>query len=293
MASFSRSFTNIFRGQSLHLPSSVRVAIFTARSQPLNACLRARFTSQSFFRQQARPSGYPSILRRTSPAFASSDPVLQAVEASKAPIVLYKAADRHAYLLGVYAFACFTLGCSLLTLKWRYELPKDLPGFVGPTYVVIAFVWIGISAYIFTAPASRCASIEVIPNRLIGRAPQMRIRSRTAPIIMPEWVQIVDIGEPMLDRKVYPVVRELLEANRARTQSLTDDLVDVHPINRFWIVVARFFNQKWTSFFLRFKFAIFRFGYVKIDVQDRRWKIDCTGYLLEDGRALDRLLAVV
>jgi hypothetical protein len=43
-------------------------------------------------------------------------------------------------------------------------------------------------------------------------------------------------------------------------------------------------HQKWTNFFLRFKFAVLRFGIAKVKVQGEEWKIDCSGWLLENGK---------
>ena len=46
-------------------------------------------------------------------------------------------------------------------------------------------------------------------------------------------------------------------------------------------------ETRWTSFFLRFKFAVFRYGYVKLEIEDGgKWKIDCEGFLLEDGKGM-------
>ncbi|KAF2476475.1 uncharacterized protein BDR25DRAFT_321928 [Lindgomyces ingoldianus] len=295
MSTFSRGFSSLLHQHSLCLPSSIRVAIFSTRSQTPTSNCRAHFSTQTFFRQYAKPTGYPTVPKRTltppSGSFLSSDPVLRAVGVSGAPILLYRSPPRQLYMLGVYALACSTVAGGLYLWRWRYDLPKDLPFFVGPTYTVCSLMLLGIGAYIFSAPVSRCISIEIVPS-VLGRPPQMRIKAQQVPFFMRERVILTNIGEPLISEKTLPVVRELQEAERARRQNISEGLEDIFIATRFWILVERFFSQKWTSFFLRFKFTILRFGNVKIDVQGQKWKIDCSGYLLEDGKAIDRLLSV-
>jgi hypothetical protein len=106
-------------------------------------------------------------------------------------------------------------------------------------------------------------------------------------------VVIAHIGEATISEKIYPVVRELKEAHRARTASVSEGLEGVFIIARMWEIFARKTEQTWTSFFLRFKFMVLRFGNVNLEIKGGRWKIDCTGYLLEDGKAIDRIISTI
>jgi hypothetical protein len=183
----------------------------------------------------------------------------------------------------VYGLACATIAAGLYTLRFRYTLSDDLPFFVGPTYVVVAIILLAIGSYIFTAPVSRCTSIELIPNIAGGSGVQFRIKARTLPMTT-DRVIFASLGEATIREKTKPVALELSEADRARTQSLRDGLEDMFIARRMWELAARWIDQKWTSFFLRFKFAVLRFGIVPMTVDGSKWKIDCSGYLLEEGQ---------
>jgi hypothetical protein len=76
----------------------------------------------------------------------------------------------------------------------------------------------------------------------------------------------------------------LMEADRARRQSVFEGLEHLSILSRSWEYSARWVHQKWTNFFLSFKFAVLRFGIAKVEVQGEKWKIDCSGWLLEDGK---------
>lgn len=222
--------------------------------------------------------------RPSARQFALTDPVLRAVQQTGKPVLLYKAPKKQIYMIGVYGLACGLVAGGLFTLRWRYELPTDLPFFVGPTYVLVGVIMLAIGAYIFSAPVARCSSIEVIPS-VLGGPMQLRVRARIVPMLK-EKVIFANIGEATVDQKMMPVVRELLEADRARNQDVTEGLEGMFITRRMWEIAARWMEQKWTSFFLRFKFAVLRFGIVYINVHDRKWKVDCTGFLLEDGKGM-------
>lgn len=93
-----------------------------------------------------------------------------------------------------------------------------------------------------------------------------------------------DIWDATLSEKTAPVIVEILEANRARHQRISEGLENYSIIPRIWELAARWIEQKWTSFFLRFKFAVLQFPIVHIEVDGIKWKLDCTGYLREQGQ---------
>ncbi|KAF2751918.1 hypothetical protein M011DRAFT_491409 [Sporormia fimetaria CBS 119925] len=292
--SFSRGFSSFLHQNAFRLPSSLRVAFCSARSHPTPARL-SQVLRTPLFRQYARPSHV--VLRGTPARTGSSqeyflrDSVMRAVVNTKHPAVLYRAPDRRLYMLGVYGLAFSLVAGGLWTLRFRYQLPEGLPFFVGPTYVVVAFLMLGIAGYIFSAPVARCTSIELIPSTISRTPVQLRIKVRSLPFLN-DQVIIADLNQVSVAEKLNPVTLELLEADRARHQSLSEGLENYGLINYGWEVSARWIEQKWTSFFLRFKFAVLRFGIVKLKVNDEKWKVDCSGFLLEDGQAIDRLVVV-
>lgn len=55
-------------------------------------------------------------------------------------------------------------------------------------------------------------------------------------------------------------------------------------VKRVTVIAGRWIDQKWTS--LKFKFTVLQFNIVKMNVKGQTWKIDCTGYVLEDGTGM-------
>lgn len=200
-------------------------------------------------------------------------------------MLLYKSPPRQLRNIVTYGFACGLVGGGLWTLNWRYDLPKDLPWFVGPTYVLVAFIMLAMAGYVFSAPVARCSSVEILPNL---RGPvQLRIVARVTPFpYPPERIITVNLADVTLSEKTNQIVRELQEAERARTQDISEGLEGVFVTRRIWELLARFIEQKWTTFFLAFKFTVLRFGIVKLNVGDDKWKVDCSGFLLEDGKGI-------
>jgi hypothetical protein len=290
MSAFSRGFLGFLHPQSLRLPTSIRIAIFSTRSQFAHSRVGARISSPFALRQYVKPTksllavpqGYPRAYPRT---FTSTEPVIRAVQATRQPVLLYKAPDKRLYMIGVYVLASSLVAGGLFTLRFRYELPKDLPFFVGPTYVVVAIIMLGIAGYIFSAPVARCSSIELIPSTLGGATVQLRIKARTIPFSSEKTI-VAMIGDATINEKTWPVRQELMEADRARKQSIANDLRGMFIVRRMWEISARWLDQKWTSFFLRFKFAVLRFGIVHLKVHGNSWKIDCSGYMREEGQGM-------
>ncbi|KAF2741472.1 hypothetical protein EJ04DRAFT_571555 [Polyplosphaeria fusca] len=295
MSAFSRGFDGFLRQNALRLPCPIRTALFSTR-QPLHSRIDTQFFYSSALRRHTgsirnihAPKRYPSA------GHLSNDPVLRTVDLTGISTVVYEAPRRTVYTIVTYAFACGLVGSGMYTLKWRYELPKDLPGFVGPTYVLIGFTMLIMAGWVFGAPVNRCRSITVIPDPLGMRGNLFfKIRARTLPFVWPkEKVFVARIGKVTISEKTNQLVRELKEAERARRQSISQGLEGMFITTRFWELLGRFIEQRWTSFFLRFKFLVLRFGVVQIEVEGLKWKVDCSGFMLEDGLAIDRLMPVV
>jgi hypothetical protein len=99
---------------------------------------------------------------------------------------------------------------------------------------------------------------------------------------------IADTWEPTISDRTNSMVLEMREADRARRQSIREGLGHMFIVARGWEIAARWLEQKWTSFFLKFKFAILQFGIAEIDIDGVKWKVDCEGWLLEDGKGKSR-----
>jgi hypothetical protein len=187
----------------------------------------------------------------------------------------------------VYGFASACTAGGLWIFKFASELPKDLPFFVEPTYWVVSLMVLGSGAYAFTAPAMRAHSLELLPA-VMGGPIRVRLRARVAPIpwLVPEKTVVANIGEITMSEKTVPMIKELQEAERARKQDVSEGLRGMFILRRGWEIAARLLEQKWTSFFCYFKFAVLRFGVVKVNLKGEKWKIDCSEELLENGQGM-------
>jgi hypothetical protein len=291
MAPVSRGFTGFLHQNSFRLPSSLRAALFGTREQFFqpNAIRNSRSFTSSILRKYQYQ--YKSQLAQKVPkpsAFVSSDPVLRQVIQSRQPVLLYEAPKSKWYYLKVYGTAGLWLGTGVYSIKFQDDIKNmdDLAFFIRPTYIVIGFAFIAIGCYICTAPTNRMRALEIIPS-IQGGPMQLRMRVRSAPWTK-ERVIFANLGGPTISEKTFPMVEELVEADRARRQSVFDSegLEHMSVIGRSWEYSARWIHQKWTNFFLSFKFAVLRFGIAKVEVQGEKWKIDCSGWLLEDGKGM-------
>ncbi|KAF2709634.1 hypothetical protein K504DRAFT_432401 [Pleomassaria siparia CBS 279.74] len=297
MSTFLRGFLH---PHTLRLPSSIRASVFIARPQFAQPLSGARsFSAAAFLKAQVVRRPPPRTLRPPPPSLQSpppgfaADPVLRVLSETGQPVVLYQAPFRLWYTLMVYGFASGCCAGGLWIFKFASELPKDLPFFVEPTYWVVSLMVLGSGLYAFTAPAMRCSSLELLPA-LRGGPLRVRIKARVAPIpfIVEEKVIVANLGEVTMSEKTVPMIRELQEAERARRQDVSEGLRGMFIVRRYWEIAARLLDQKWTSFFCYFKFAVLRFGVSKIQINGDKWKMDCSEYLRENGQAVDRFISV-
>ena len=160
-------------------------------------------------------------------------------------------------------------------------LPEGLPWFVAPVYAIMGVGFVAIGIHIFQRPVRRVSTLEVIPGAMGGRL-QLRIRGKKEPWSKDQVVE-TEIWDATINEKTRPILEEIVEAERARRQKITEDLEGFSLPGKVWEIMARWVEQKWTSFFLRFKFAVLQFGIIHLEVDGVKWKIDCTGYLREQG----------
>ncbi|KAH4944973.1 hypothetical protein HBI23_012280 [Parastagonospora nodorum] len=290
MSPVSRGFAGFLRQQSFRLPSSLRAAVFGGREQFFqpSTIRNSRNFGSSFLRRYEYQ--YKSQLAQKPSVFVNNDPVLRQVAQTRQPVTIYRAPKNRWYYLKVYGTAALWIGTGAYSIKFQDDVKdlKDLAFFIRPTYVVVGIGFIIIGSYICTAPVNRMRALEVLPS-IHGGPMQLRMTVRSAPWTK-ERVVFANLGGPTISEKTNPMVEELMEAERARKQSVFQGLEHESIITRSWEYSARWVHQKWTNFFLSFKFAVLRFGIAKVEVQGEKWKIDCSGWLLEDGKAIDRLI---
>ncbi|KAJ4326384.1 hypothetical protein N0V94_000059 [Neodidymelliopsis sp. IMI 364377] len=288
MSTTSRGFAAFKQQSPLRLPSSLRAALFGTREQFFQQ--HPVHSSRNFSSTILRGYQYPRAPLNKPSAFVSSDPVLRQVVQTRQPVVLYEAPKSKWYYWKVYGLAALWIGTGAYSIKFQEDV-KDIPDlafFVRPTYVLVGLGFIAIGCYICTAPTNRMRSLELVPS-MMGGPMQLRMAVKSAPWAK-ERIIYSNLGGATISEKCQPMVMELQEAERARRQSVWQDLGEMNIVSKAWEGSARWVHQKWTNFFLKFKFAVLRFGIAKVEVQGEKWKIDCSGHLLEDGKAIDRIL---
>ncbi|CAN9223286.1 unnamed protein product [Alternaria alternata] len=289
MPAFSRGFDAFMRQNSFRLPSSLRAALFGTRESfftPTTLRQNRSFTSSVLRRYQYYKS---TVVTPKASGFVNNDPVLRQVVQTRQPILLYQAPKNKWYYLKVYGTGALWIGVGAYSIKFNDDIKdKGLSFFVRPTYIVVGVSFVIIGCYICTAPSNRMRALEILPS-LQGGPMQLRMTVKPVPWLK-ERVIYSNLGAVTISEKTEPMVQELLEAERFRKQRLWDDLGHMNIAARVWEGSARWVHQKWTNFFLKFKFAVLRFGIAKVKVEGDEWKIDCSGYLLENGRAVDRII---
>jgi len=287
MPPVSRGFASFLHQTAFKLPSSLRAALFRTREdffQP-NTFRKSQSLTSSILRRYQ--SSYRSDLPKRPGAFVSNDPVLRHVVQTRQPVVLYRSPTNKWYYLKVYGTAMLWLGAGAFSMKFQDDIKdRDLKFFVRPTYVVVGFGFLAIGCYICTAPTNRMRLLEVVPS-MQGGPLQLRFTVKSAPWNR-EKIVYSRIGGATISEKTWPMVEELMEAERARKQNVFEGLEHLSVLSRTWEYSARWVHQKWTNFFLSFKFAVLRFGIAKVEVEGDKWKIDCSGWLLEDGKGMLR-----
>lgn len=283
MSSFRCNVDGFLHQHSLRLPTPLRAALFRAHEQP---CTPSTFgTRRSLTSAVVRRSEYhyKSNVAQRSSAFVNHDPVLRQVVQSRQPVTIYRAPKNRWYYARVYGVAALWIGVGAYSIKFNDDIKEqDLAFFVRPTYIGVGLGFIAIGCYVCTAPTNRMRALAVMPS-LQGGPMQLRMSVRAAPWTRERTI-FSNLGGATISEKTEPMVQELLEAERARRQRVFTDLEHLSILGRVWEGSARWVHQKWTSFFLRFKFAVLRFGIAEVDVQGEKWKIDCSGWLLENGR---------
>ncbi|KAF2438894.1 hypothetical protein P171DRAFT_525979 [Karstenula rhodostoma CBS 690.94] len=284
MAACSRGVTSFLHPHAFRLPSTLRATLLNTRLQATRAHPPTRQFSASIIHRYAAPT------HSSTSSYVQNDPVLRSVGQTKEAVLLYKEPPRQKYLAKVYSWATVTTGIGLYNFYWVSALPPGLSFFVAPTYVVIGIAFCAIGIHLYQRPVRRLATLEVVPGYRGGRL-QLRLTGRKEPWSKDQVIE-TDIFNATISEKTVPMLKEMVEAERARRQNIKQGLEHMSILPKIWEIMARWVEQKWTSFFLRFKFAVLQFGIIHVEVDGVKWKIDCEGYLREQGAAVDRILPV-
>ena len=301
MPAFSRGCVGFIRQSYFHLPPSLRITALT--SYP---AAQARYFSSSILRQLASPKTILKPGRSAQkaqlaskqaaksrpanpppPRFPSSNPVLRSVEAQKSPTLLYEAPPRGILIMATYSASFMLTSGAVWTFNNMYlNLPAEQPFWVRPVYGVIAFLLAGLGMYVIASPVGLVRSIQAIPGRA-GTPVKLRIEAKITPIPFTKpQVMVVERGEAILSARVAPMALLFRAVNEQKMQNLRVGLENKFVLFRPFIITRRWLSRLMFKWFINTRMAFTRFGIVYLDVGNKRWKVDASGWLLDEGRGM-------
>ncbi|OCK86946.1 uncharacterized protein K441DRAFT_691409 [Cenococcum geophilum 1.58] len=303
MPAFSRGCVGFIRQSYFHLPPSLRIAALPCRAQTSYPADQARYFSSSILRQLASPKTILKPARSAQkvqlaskqaakskpanpppPRFPSSNPVLRSVEAQKSPTLLYEAPPRGILIMATYSAAFMLTSGAVWTFNNMYlNLPAEQPFWVGPVYGVIAFLLAGLGMYVIASPVGLVRSIQAVPGRA-GTPVKLRIEAK---------IMVVERGEAILSARVAPMALLFRAVNEQKLRNLRVGLENKFVLFRPFIITGRWLSRLMFKWFINTRMAFTRFGVVYLDVGNKRWKVDTSGWLLDEGRVLDKLIGIV
>lgn len=196
--------------------------------------------------------------------------------------------------MATYSAAFMLMSGAVWTFNNMYlNLPVEQPFWVGPVYGAIAFLLAGLGMYVIASPVGLVRSIQAVPGRA-GTPVKLRIEAKTIPIpfIKPQ-IMVVERGEAILSARVVPMALLFRAVNAQKMQNLRVGLENRFVLFRPFIITRRWLSRSMFKWFINTRMAFTRFGVVYLDVGNKRWKVDASGWLLDEGRALDKLIGIV
>ena len=208
---------------------------------------------------------------------------------------LYEAPDQTPFIL-----TCTTL--SLLAfasgayLYWGMVIspPSGLPGWVSIPYIITSFSLFGIATWIGIKPINLIKSLSAIPQRAgkAGERLRIEIRHRSLPflpqrtllispsqIVLPHRIAKSPTATPL---KVDPVEALALAQQKRIEEAKEQRNLILLPMRQGYRALKR--GVKSVRSRLNEKSA-----FTKIEVGNRKLKLDTKGWMLDKGRAFDRL----
>lgn len=197
-------------------------------------------------------------------------------------------------IAATYSAAFMLMTGAAWTFNTMYlNLPAEQPFWVGPVYGAISFLLAGLGLYVIASPVALVRSIRAIPGRAGGPV-MLRIEAKTIPIpFMKPQVIIAERGDVILSARVTPMALLFRAVNEQKMRDLRLELENNFVLFRPFIVAGRWFSRLMFKWFINTRMAFTRFGVIYMDVGDKKWKIDTSGWLLDEGRALDKLINIV
>ncbi|KAL8812309.1 MAG: hypothetical protein Q9223_000106 [Gallowayella weberi] len=268
----------------------------------INACLRRNF-SQSIQRNAARnpkpATKAPKIYQAPSkpirsPASGSYKSFTQTLAERSEPVLLYQSASHTIYMAGCYGLGFLILAYIVHVIPMiKIWTPTGYGRYLKIAYNGMLAIASGVSMVLIMKPYRIIQSIQAIPVLQKGsqRTLHLQIESiRMFPGIKPKTVSIPihDVRLPLFQERSNAELFRLAEARRIdaeKIRGLRQGNYMLLPLRQLGFHLSKGFRD------LKHAFTKNPFVYLHAKGFNRSWKLDRgAGWVLDDGRALDRIM---
>ncbi|CZT49266.1 uncharacterized protein RSE6_10082 [Rhynchosporium secalis] len=319
MSAFSRG---LLRHQCAFQTSRV-AQFFSSKSSP-----EVRFFSSSSILQAARTIRKPKPLKNVVPKHKPANPPANASTPARAPAPLlvyksyatslaekthpthlYEAPSHTIYMLTCYGTAGFCFSYATISFWSNYiKAPPDLATWVPVALGGVSFLMACLGGWVLLGPARLVKSIVAVPrgvNMVKGvlvksGGPELQLEVELKKIFpvpfFPRRKFLVPPEEVELSHRFVPVNKRvsLQEAQRiAEMDKLAIQREKEYELNHIMTLPFRRISQLLFKMFVEIKRVWTREGMMKVIIQKQAYKVDISsGWALEGGRALDRLVKI-
>lgn len=217
------------------------------------------------------------------------------------PTTLYEAPSHFWMKFGSWSTALFCFAYGGYTLTFYLTPPEGLAWWVGPSYSVIALVFAGVGTVFLLRTSGIVKTVRALPRSATqaGAAPRVDMEvtvKSTLPLVRPRVV-VAPVADVALKSRIVapaefmtPLEKVERKKEEARAKEATRRYEMAHlfsaPFRHAWR------GAKSAVGGVRQLFTGSGFGTLKVD--GKEYRLDITNaWMLEEGRALDRLVRVV
>ncbi|KAI1661688.1 hypothetical protein F4813DRAFT_345342 [Daldinia decipiens] len=299
------------------LRSHIRITRVPLWLQPTSArtCGRSFATTGLRF---ASPKQKPTIpLNPTAlpPAKIAPSPLLsfaQKLADKSSPTILYEAGPQGVFLFSSYTAGIFFIGAATTNIVLNvYNLPEGLHWIVSVGFGMMGLLLAACGTRFALMPAGMIRSIKVLPARSVkalnpaaktATAENLPVRleieaRRTVPFpgVPLRRIQVdpndVVMKAPLYNRKAPPsdyekmLMKKQEEVRRKQERE--------YEMNHLMTAPFRHGKQVFSMLFKNFRRGLTGEGFAPIMINGIKYKLDITSaYVLEEGRALDRIVKI-
>ncbi|OTB20585.1 hypothetical protein K445DRAFT_313059 [Daldinia sp. EC12] len=285
------------------------------RPSSTRACGRSFATTGLRFAFPKQSPTVPIKLSPTPPAKPVQTPVLsfaQKLAEKSSPTILYEAAPHRVFLFSSYTAGVFFVGAAAINIIVNvYNLPEGLHWIVSVGFGMMGVLLAAAGTRFALMPAGMVRSIKVLPAKAVKASDpaakaaaqaslpvRLEIEARRSvpfPGLPLRRIQAdpsdVVMKAPLYNRKTPPseyekmLLKKQEEAKRKQERE--------YEMNHLMTAPFRHAKQAFGTLFKNFRRGLTGEGFAPIIVNGVKYKLDITSaYVLEDGRALDRIVKI-